>query len=164
VVLVPTSLAAPAAQCGTCGRTHVVQHGDTLIGIAAHFGVSPHDLAMFNKLANPNCIRIGQRLMIPDGKGKMDDHKVVVDHKKVEEPKKAPVKMTNFDQMMGGFSPMIKQFQSQWPGKWHTVCAGESLTSIARKWGVNPMTISMANGLTNPNHIWFGQKLWVPSF
>lgn len=46
-------------------RTYVVASGDTLVTISQRFGVSVAALAAANGLANPNLIRIGQRLVIP---------------------------------------------------------------------------------------------------
>jgi LysM repeat protein len=45
--------------------TYVVQAGDTLGAIALRFRVSVDDLMRANQLADPNKLRIGQRLVIP---------------------------------------------------------------------------------------------------
>jgi len=55
------SLAAPPLQGG---GIHVVQAGDTLTQIALRYGVSVADLVAANRLANPNLILVGQRLVI----------------------------------------------------------------------------------------------------
>ncbi|MDO5700082.1 MAG: LysM peptidoglycan-binding domain-containing protein [Bowdeniella nasicola] len=44
--------------------TYVVRSGDTLSGIAAKHGTSVSALVKANRLANPNLIRVGQRLVI----------------------------------------------------------------------------------------------------
>ncbi len=46
-------------------RTHVVQPGDTLWGIAMLYNVAPAELAAANGLANPNVLQVGQELVIP---------------------------------------------------------------------------------------------------
>jgi LysM repeat protein len=60
-VKVPTSSqpsnARPAA--------YTVRPGDTLLGLAARFGVSPHAIATLNGLADREHIEIGRRLQIP---------------------------------------------------------------------------------------------------
>ena len=61
----PPAAAAPAAP-GT-DVIHVVQPGETLSGIATRYGVSADALAQVNRLANPNAIIAGQRLVIPSG-------------------------------------------------------------------------------------------------
>jgi LysM repeat protein len=50
-----------------CAQNHIVQRGDTLSGIARWFGVSVHELARVNNIANPSHIYVGQRLCIPSG-------------------------------------------------------------------------------------------------
>jgi LysM repeat protein len=47
-------------------RDYIVQRGDTLDSIAAHFGISAGELVEANQLANPSLIEIGQHLTIPD--------------------------------------------------------------------------------------------------
>ena len=46
---------------------------------------------------------------------------------------------------------------------WHWVQPGETVFSIGRLYGVNPWTISSANGLANPNWIYAGQRLYIPA-
>jgi LysM repeat protein len=48
-------------------------------------------------------------------------------------------------------------------GTYHTVRYGETLYSIGRYYGVNPHKIARANGLYNPNYIYAGQVLYIPS-
>jgi membrane-bound lytic murein transglycosylase D len=48
---------------------HVVSRGDTMSGIAKHYGHSVRDLMLSNGMTNRNLIRIGQKLRLPvDGK------------------------------------------------------------------------------------------------
>jgi LysM repeat protein len=44
----------------------------------------------------------------------------------------------------------------------HVVRAGETLADIAWKYGTNIWTLARANGLTNVNHVWWGQRLVIP--
>jgi LysM repeat protein len=44
----------------------------------------------------------------------------------------------------------------------HIVQSGETLYSIARSYGVDMWAIARANGITNPNHIYAGQRLVIP--
>ena len=48
-------------------------------------------------------------------------------------------------------------------GNYHTVRYGETLFSIGRLYGVYPYAIAQANGLYNPNRIYAGQVLYIPS-
>lgn len=45
----------------------------------------------------------------------------------------------------------------------HTVQRGETLSSIARRYGTTWQAIARANGLVNPNQIYVGQKLKIPT-
>ena len=44
----------------------------------------------------------------------------------------------------------------------HTIQRGETLSQIAKKYGVTVQALVDANGLSNPNHIVVGQKLIIP--
>ncbi|HOU23949.1 MAG: putative cell wall hydrolase LytN precursor [Chloroflexi bacterium ADurb.Bin180] len=46
---------------------------------------------------------------------------------------------------------------------YHIVSAGETLYAIGRRYGVNPYTIASVNNLANPDLIWVGQRLYIPS-
>ena len=48
-------------------------------------------------------------------------------------------------------------------GSYHRVRYGETLFSIGRLYGVSPYSIAQANGLSNPNYIYAGQVLHIPS-
>jgi len=48
-------------------KTYSVRSGDTLSALAKKFGTSVSDIAKANKIANPNRINVGQKLVIPDG-------------------------------------------------------------------------------------------------
>jgi LysM repeat protein len=87
-IVAPASAGAPAASAGQdaagqvspgvaqppgqptprppLGATyHTVQSGETLGTIAAEYGLTTAAVASANGLANPNLIRLGQRLIIP---------------------------------------------------------------------------------------------------
>jgi murein DD-endopeptidase MepM/ murein hydrolase activator NlpD len=49
----------------TAGIFHVVQSGENLATLAKSFGVPQSSIVSANSLANPNRLRIGQRLLIP---------------------------------------------------------------------------------------------------
>jgi LysM repeat protein len=48
-------------------------------------------------------------------------------------------------------------------GAYHCVRWGETLYSIGRTYDVDPYYIAQVNGLRNPNHIYAGQILYIPS-
>ncbi len=61
----PTSIPTPAPPVATPRRTHVVHSGETLVSIAARFGVTPQSIRRLNHIKDPNLIHVGQRLVIP---------------------------------------------------------------------------------------------------
>jgi hypothetical protein len=48
-------------------------------------------------------------------------------------------------------------------GQYYRVRWGDTLFSIGRRFGVYPYYIAQVNGLHNPNWIYAGQVLWIPS-
>jgi lysozyme len=56
---------AAANNQAAAATTYTVKSGDTLGGIAAHYGVSANDLAEANQISDPNKIYVGQVLTIP---------------------------------------------------------------------------------------------------
>lgn len=70
----PTLTKTPSVEAQTPAPTetptpviHVVQSGDTLLAIAAQYGVSVRDLQAANGIEDPTRLQIGQRLIIPVG-------------------------------------------------------------------------------------------------
>ncbi|MHB1004171.1 MAG: LysM peptidoglycan-binding domain-containing protein [Chloroflexota bacterium] len=60
------SAATAAAPAQTGPAAYIIDIGDTLSGIADRFGLSSTAVASANGLANPNSLRVGQRLTIPN--------------------------------------------------------------------------------------------------
>ena len=48
-------------------------------------------------------------------------------------------------------------------GSYHRVKAGETLSEIARYYGVTINALKSANGLSNANYIYVGQRLYIPT-
>jgi LysM repeat protein len=48
-------------------------------------------------------------------------------------------------------------------GGYHVVKAGETLSEIAKYHGVTLWSLVHANGIANPNHVYVGQRLYIPS-
>lgn len=47
--------------------------------------------------------------------------------------------------------------------RYHTVQRGQTLSHIALHYGVSAQALAQANRITNPNHIYVGQKLCIPA-
>lgn len=52
---------------------HTVRKGETLSGIARLYGVGPRALVEINHLSRPDRLRVGQRLLIPEGRSGVAD-------------------------------------------------------------------------------------------
>jgi murein DD-endopeptidase MepM/ murein hydrolase activator NlpD len=46
-------------------RTYVVQHGDTLLSVAARFAIAPQTLAYDNGISDSAALRVGESLLVP---------------------------------------------------------------------------------------------------
>jgi len=58
-----------AAACGPKALHHTVQPGETVAGIARHYGVPYEDVVRANRLRDPQRIVVGRRLVIPGATG-----------------------------------------------------------------------------------------------
>jgi LysM repeat protein len=67
--------------------------------------------------------------------------------------------------LVGGLSMVTAQQSSVHAQEtiYHTVRSGETMSSIARRYGVNANTLASYNGITNPNLLRPGQVLRIPS-
>ena len=113
---------------------YVVQSGDTLGVIAANFGSTVDELVTANGLSDANYLYVGQELVIP---GAAVPQQVVAAAQ--------PVSNTT-----GG------------GGQVHTVQSGDTLYAIAGQYGASVDAIAGANGLTDPDYLFVGQRLQIP--
>ena len=117
----------------TGGKTVTIGRGDTLSEIAAMYGVSTSELMAHNGITNPDIVRLGQTLSIPASSSSVAPVNVAPD---------VPVRRQN-------------------SGLTHTVQAGDTLSSIASRYGISTATLMNSNGLTNANVVRLGQKLAI---
>ena len=113
--------------------THTVQRGDTLFRIAQRYNVSMSDIMAANNITNPSRIFAGSVLIIPTA---------------------APAAVAVAE-------PSFIETPTQTVT--HVVARGESLSMIARSYGVSMSAIIAANNITNPNRIFAGQRLVIPN-
>lgn len=131
----PIAPAATATPQPPVTTVYVVRAGDTLNRIAARFNTTAATLAQLNGIANPNIIRVGQRLIIPTGGGA------------------PPVVITVVAPASPAPTAAVRT---------HTVRAGETLFRIALRYGVSVNRIAQANGINDPNRVFVGQVLVIP--
>lgn len=155
VLLVASQVGVPAAQAW--GPTyHVVQPGQTLFSISSMYGVSSWAMAYANGLWNPNYIYVGQTLVIPTaGYQGYGYHYYNASYKPNPYPCNGPYG-GYAGCSHGGYYPRPTYGCNYWV-RW-----GDTMTSIAAKYGGNPWTIARANGIYNLNWIYAGQRLFIP--
>lgn len=107
--------------------TYVVHPGDTLSDIALRHGTTVSALVDANHIADPNLIRIGQLLQIPDAK------------------LGAP-----------GYTTTAPDSEP------YTVVHGDTLISIARRYGVDYTALARANGINVNTPLHVGAVLHIP--
>lgn len=116
--------------------TYTVQYGDTLYSIARRFNTTVGAIAQANHIPNPNLIYVGQQLEIP-GDG--------------DPPPPPP-----------GSTP-VPTAPPPGGSTTYVVRPGDTLSSIARRFGTTVSAIAQANNIANPNLIYVGQTLAIPT-
>jgi LysM repeat protein len=175
MVVQMVSIAAPAV----ADTTHVVQRGETLYSIARRYGVSVQSIVNANGITNPNFIWVGQRLRIPTGgPAPSPGTNYVVYVVKRGDTLAAIARrygvtvsaivqangLRNANLIYTGQRLLIPATAQPKPCPYtvHVVQRGETLAAIAYRYRVNLWDIVAANGLSNPNFIYTGQRLIIP--
>jgi len=129
-----TSTGGGTGTTGTGGATstYTVQAGDTLGKLALRYGTTVAALLKLNGLSNPDALAIGQKLKVPGTGGG------------------APAAVGTPKPATGG------------QGRTYIVQKGDTLLSIARRYGLTTKQLQAANNITNPDKISLGQKLVIP--
>ncbi len=113
--------------------SYVVRYGDTLYRISLRFGVPVSAIAQANNITNINLIYAGQTLRIPSGG-----------------TTPTPTPVPGATTVPGGTTSYI-------------VVPGDTLGRIAARFGSTVAAIAQANGITNINLIFVGQRLTIPT-
>ena len=151
------------------GSVHVVQRGENLTGIARRYGTSVSAIMQANGVRNANFIWVGQRLVIP-----VCGSTTPVTSTPTESPTPTGPVPTASPTPTGATptpspSPtFITPTPSATPSPTsaceviYTVQWGDTLSSIARRYGTTVAAIVAANDLPSPDFIWVGQRLVIP--
>ena len=160
-------------------NTYIVKAGDTLYGISNQYGVSVTELASLNNV-DANSLKVGQKLIIPSKSGLNPDNMFMYTVKKgdslyaiaklygtsVDEIKKLNYLTSN--SLIVGQVLRIPEVYTK-PDDMivpnyisYTVKKGDTLYSIAKKYGVSADTIIQDNNLKNSN-LSVGQILRIRS-
>jgi LysM repeat protein len=177
------SLALVAPVFAESSTVHIVQPGENLFRIALHYGVTVNALAAANGLSNVSRIYVGQRLVIPTGgtsgsttpssgvhvvqRGE-NLFRIALRYGLTYQVVAAANGIANPNHIYVGQRLVIPGRGSTTPspspsGQTYTVQRGDTLSSIALRFGVSTWALAQANGIRNPSLIYVGQVLRIPS-
>ena len=142
--------AEQAREAALLSGKHTVEKGDTLYGIAKKYGISVSELQKANggadKLKN---LRVGQTILLPGAKAV----KVKVEAPRVEVPVAQPAPVVEAPKA----APSVASPAT------HTVASGDTLSKIARKYGITVRELQQANGGADKlKTLRIGQTLALP--
>jgi LysM repeat protein len=146
-------VAAPVADV-TPATTYLVAKGDSLWTIAKKNQLTVAELAAANNLKPASTLRLGQKLIIP-GKAPASGGAGTA-----QAPAASIVPTAT---PANGATP-ADAGKAKGESISHTVKMGESLGTIARKYGVRQGDIAVANNITDPQKITAGQILSIPGW
>jgi LysM repeat protein len=187
--LTVSSSGGPSSGAGTGGGgTYTVQRGDTLATIARRHGTTVRDLVARNGIRDPNLVIAGHTLQIPGSNGSTGStgsvgptagtpagHVVragetiagiasrhgITPAQLVAANGLADGKVFAGQRLFLSAPNSVPSTEARGDAT-HTVAAGESLWTIARRHGTTVATITRANSLANPDRIRVGDRLVVP--
>jgi len=141
---VATTLVAPPPPEVVPATTHTVVAGDNLWSLSRRYDITTTEIAAANNIRTSDVLNIGQKLIIPGGTG--------TGSLAFKPTPAAPVRRTE------------PKPQSSADGVRHVVKAGETLSTIARQYGVKQSEIAVANSIANPQLIRAGTELVIPGW
>lgn len=179
-----TEVVAPAPAAAASGIRHTVEAGEILSAIAGTYGVRLEALVAANGLANPNAIFPGQILVVPGANregpalvettavvhvvlpgdtlssiadrygvalSRLADANNLADHDIIVVGERIVIPGAGTPSQITGYSQVL-----------HLVEPGETLSSIANRYGVALGEIASANQIANLNLVVVGQSLTIP--
>ena len=122
----------------TKSAVHKVRKGETLSTIARKYGVSVKQLMAWNRIKDPRRVHSGKRLKVRVSSVKSD---------------------TKVASSQG--SSASSNSNSSGPAQMHKVAKGETLSTIASRYGVTVSQLLALNGMTNPRQLKYGKRIAI---
>jgi polysaccharide biosynthesis protein PslG len=135
------------------GSTYVVQAGDTLFRIAARNGTTVQQILALNNLRDPNSIIVGQRLQLPPANTAVPTAAAT----------SAPTSVATAATAAAATAAPTAVGTPSVIGGTYVVQAGDTLARIALRNGTTVAALVSLNNLSNPNVIFIGQRLNLPT-
>ncbi len=129
--------------------SYTVQSGDTLSSIARTYNISVADLQKLNGITNPDLVTPGQVLKVPGIVAASTPAPAATAGATVA-PTSAPLATPAVAAPAGATTT-------------YTVQRGDTLSAIARRYGVTTAQLMALNGISNPDRIYTGQVLKIPA-
>jgi LysM repeat protein len=142
---------APAAPAPTTGGRYTIQKGDTISRIAARFGVTTQAVLTANGLSWSSIIYPGQTIAIPG---------TVLAAESVSSVTPAPTPAV--DESADPPSTPVVSTPAPVIQSSYLIKSGDTISSIAKKFGVSIQAILGANGLGLSSIIFAGRTLTIP--
>lgn len=139
----PTATQQPISEAFPGQIIHTVQRGDTVGQLATRYGSTIEAITQANSLNENALIFVGQGLIIPV--------RVVP---ATETPSATPVVIVVTPTPGDGGGPISADT--------YVVQPGDTLFGIAQRYNTTIGTLVQLNGITNPNRIFYGQRLRLP--
>lgn len=144
--------ASPSAAAAKSNVTHVVRRGETLSVISQKYGVPVATIMSANKIKSASRLRAGQRLNIPVSGAKASS--------RTQNAAAAPETKAPAPEAPAEGAPAPAPAPEQGDG-WHEVKSGDTLSTIATKYGVEVSDLQDWNAMGSSTTVMVNQKLKV---
>jgi LysM repeat protein len=135
----------------------VVKKGDTLWAISRRYKVPVSVIVDRNDIQDPSKIQEGRELIIPLREGAPEQPEEPAPAKTEPEPKPAAPESSGLSPGSEAV-PVAQDVETST----HTVAAGDTIWTIARKYRMSSAKIMEANNIADPTKLQVGQQLRIP--